>query len=295
MPMHHESPYHARGAAQAATRRMFATAVFAVVLASGASTWAQVPTCEGEDPSHGDALTSRAVSIYERATAHRDRVDRVDLQRALAESERACEAGSARALLLRALVLHALGRHDEAWQSLEGFRRAVPDALQSPAQRETAASLDQALRPHLSQATTPANDEGNARPETPAPTIVAPTLAVSTTETERERPWRTWAVVASSVTGLSLVGAIGASAWRESRASEYTSLGCGAASRSDACVQAWGSFQTVDTLRSVAWVTTGVFALTTAALWWLDLRARPRRVAAVSGCRVSLGGVACAW
>lgn len=295
MSTRYESPHRARGATRGATRRTFATAVFVIVLASRATAWAQVPTCEGDDPSRGDALTSHAVSIYERATAHRDRVDRVDLQRALAESERACEAGSSRALLLRALVLHALARHDEAWQSLEGFRRAVPDALRSPAQRETAASLDQALRPYLSQTATRARHDADTRPEPPAPTIAAPTLAVSATAPERERPWRTWAVVASSVTALSLVGAIGASAWRESRASEYTSLGCGASSRSDACVQAWGAFQTVDTLRNVAWVSTGVFAVTTAALWWLDLRARPRHVAMVSGCRVSVGGVACAW
>ncbi len=276
------------------TSRSVLFIVGALGVASAAS--AQTLRCEGRDTARGEMLSSRAVDLFVRATAHRDRIDLLDLQRALADATAACDAGSVRSLLIRALVLHALSRDAEATEALDAFRLAVPDAQRTPAQRETMIRLEAAL---------PARNPTALAAPPSAPVVTTPTPAPATTPAPlespaplrptAEHPWRTWAIVASSATGLALVGALGATAWRETRSSHYSDLRCGATNGSDVCLQAWGSFQSVDTLSTVAWVTTGALALTTAALWWLDLRAPTRHASTTRGCVAMPGAVRCVW
>ncbi len=109
------------------------------------------------------------------------------------------------------------------------------------------------------------------------------------------RPLRPWVIVGAATTGVTLLGAVGFTVWREERAGAYTSLGCGSTSVSAACVSHYGEFSTADTLRTVAWVATGVLAVATTVLWWFDRRDGRRGVAMRAGCSVMASGVGCAW
>lgn len=121
-----------------------------------------------------------------------------------------------------------------------------------------------------------------------------PGASIETTIVERH-PLRPWVIVGAATTGVTLLGAVGFTVWREERAGAYTSLGCGAASASAECVSRYGEFSTADTLRTVTWVATGVFAVTTAVLWWLDRHDERRGLAMRAGCSATASGLGCAW
>ena len=123
----------------------------------------------------------------------------------------------------------------------------------------------------------------------PSPTPIA--VVVS----PRERALRPWMFAGVATTGVALVSAVAFTVWREERASPYVGLGCGPAKASAECVARYGDFSTADTLRTVGWVATGVFAATTLALWWLDRRESRSPHAMRSGCLAAPAGVSCAW